>query len=719
MKNMLKTFLFGIFLAFLLISSLHAQQTPPTDEVVKVSTSLVQVDAIVTDKDGKPVMNLTANDFELLQDGKAQPINGLTYISRNTNAENSTQPAIAKSDKQDKKSALPPIASGRPSEFGRILTFVVDDGSCSASISGINAIRDGLEKFINTQMQPTDSVAIYQTRGGSSLLQQYTSDKLQLLRVVKRIRWYSPGGADCANVNGTAYDTLVNNATLKEGTSFESDADKQRREASNDSRRNQQVSGLIGVLRYAINGLRLVGGRKVLFLMTDAVAISNGKSIYPTAYSNIRDVTTLANRASVVINTIDDRGLSAPGGGGASAEDDLGGTKNDVLAADKVVASRAQFDDSRQSGMLLVADETGGKFYKNQNFLDNPFKQALQSETGYYLLSYQPEGDTFDGKKFHKIEIKVKRPDLNVSSRAGFYGVTDDALRPKARTGDSELYDVLSAPLPNADMNIQLSAYFANTPEKGNVIHTVLYIDGKDISFIDDGGKKKAIFDIVAVTLDDKNKVIDDSNHTNTVHIPLESAAQIQQNGIIYTVDVPIKKAGVYTFRTALREASSKRLGSASQVIEVPDLKKDKVFVSGLIISGVDANGKLYPPETAKSDNDFSTITSRAIPAIREFKRNSIIGYAYSIYNAKPTPSTNQPNLSIQTNLYHDGQLVSEGKPQPVQPEKQADLTRIRDYSYLRLNPNVPLGDYTLQIIIKDLSTNQTSNQSIDFQVID
>ncbi|MGI8467090.1 MAG: hypothetical protein ACR2N3_01415 [Pyrinomonadaceae bacterium] len=46
-------------------------------------------------------------------------------------------------------------------------------------------------------------------------------------------------------------------------------------------------------------------------------------------------------------------------------------------------------------------------------------------------------------------------------------------------------------------------------------------------------------------------------------------------------------------------------------------------------------------------------------------------------------------------------------------------MTRIRDYSYLRLNPGVPVGDYTLQIIIKDLATNQTANQSVDFEVVE
>lgn len=719
MKKILKILSLKVFLLWLFIGSLNAQQTTPQsdDGVVKVSTSLVQVDAVVTDKDGKPVANLTRDDFVILQDGKPQTITGLSFINRNTN---STMIQDSAKSTTDKKSSLPPIASGRPAEFGRILTFVVDDGNCDATAAGINSIKEGLQKFINEQMQPTDSAAIYQTRGGSSLFQQYSSDKIQLLRTVQKIRWYPPEGI-CTNITGSE-EPARDNSTLKDDTqTMDTQADRERAAANNDFLRNRKVTGVTGVLTYAINGLRNTGGRKILFLMSDSLAISDGKQkIYDRFRDSLREITNLANRASVVINTIDARGLNAPGGG-ATAADDIRVSRDlsSVNKVDQIIAARAQGDDSRQSGMYFIADQTGGKFYKNQNSLENPIKQALQSETGYYLLSYQPEGDTFEGKKFHKIEIKLKRSELSVSSRSGFFGVTDEALRPKARTGDSELYDALSAPLPNADMNVRLTAYFANTSTKNNYIHAVLYIDGKDISFVDNAnGKKKVVFDIVAVTLDDKNKVVDDSNHTNTVYIPNEQVAQVQQNGLIYTVDVPVKKSGVYTFRTALRESSSRKIGSASQVIEVPELKKDKLYISGLIISSVDANGKIYPPEIAKADNDFSTVISKSIPAIRQFRRNTIIGYAYSIYNAKIT-ADDQPKLSIQTNLYRDGKLMSEGKPQAAQIEKQADMSRIRDYSYLRLNQNVPVGDYTLQIIIKDLTTNQTSNQSLDFEIIE
>ncbi|MGI9034714.1 MAG: VWA domain-containing protein [Pyrinomonadaceae bacterium] len=713
-----KIILAGILVVFLSLVPICAQQTQSQNdnEVVKVSTNLVQVDAVVTDKNGNPVTNLTADDFEILQDGKPQKITNFSYIKRNVATETANQTFA---DKKTKKSApLSPSVSARTAEPSRILTFVVDDGSCETTSLGVLAMQSGLEKFINEQMQPNDLVAIYRTRAGSSLLQQYTSDKARLLSIVRKIRWYPPEGF-CTNLTGSDYEPARDNSTLKSGgqQTFETTRDKERREELTDSVKDARVTSVIGVMRYAINGLQRTGGRKMLFLLSDSLAINNGKVIYRNTLDAARDLTALANRASVVINTIDDRGLTAPG---ASANDNIRVGKDlPATVVDTVLAERRQSDESRQSGLFYVADETGGKFYKNMNFLDVPIKKILNSEQDYYLIGYQPKGDTFEGKKFHKIEIKLKRPSLQVNSRSGFYGITDEAMRPKQRTGDSELYDALAAPLPNADMDVKLSAYFANSPDKGNLIRALLYVEGKDIAFVDDAAGKKAVFDIVAVTLDEKNKVIDDSNYTQTVHIPLNEVEEIRRNGLIYMVDVPVKKDGVYTFRTALRNAATPRLGTASQVIEVPDLKKGKLFVSGLIVSGVDANGKIYPPEATGADNKFLTVVSKAVPAIRQFRRNSIMAYVYTIYNAKIDATSNQPKLSIQTNLYYNGKLISEGQPQAAQIEKQPDMTRLRDYAYLRLNPNVPVGDYTLQIIVKDLLTNQSTSQSVDFEVVE
>lgn len=696
--------------------------TPPINDngdVVKITTKLVQFDAVVTDKDGNQVKDLTIADFEILQDDKPQEITSFSYINRETPAQSSPKTIV----KNGKNVILPPPVRVRPENGGRIITFIVDDGNCAASHIGMTTAQDALKKFVGEQMLPNDLVAIYRTRGGSSLLQQYTSDKTQLMRVVRQIRWY-PSAGGCDGNGGNIFETATRIDPPLQNTgqgTFESKDSSKSRERIEDASRDNQTVGTIGVIRYVVRGLEKISGRKVVFLLSDGLAIRTREGGRRQAFDALRELTDLANRASVVFNTIDVRGLFDASA--INAGDVVSVRENPNSATptgrDKIVADRTAEINITRDGLFYLAEETGGEFYKDQNFLDVPISRALSLEKGYYLIGYEPDDGTFKDKNFNKIQIKLKRSDLKVSSRTGFLGRTDEAIAPKKRTGDSELYEAIIAPLPRTGLNVQLTAFFVNTPTDGNVVRSLVHLDGGEITFTDEpNGFKKVVFDVVAVTLNEKNEVVDEFNRTHTFKVEAAAMSLIKQNGMIYTTDVPVKKAGTYNFRLAVRDANSKTLGSASQIIQVPDLKKSKIFLSGLTISAVDANGKFVSPSAAKPENALSITASTAVPAIRVFRPNTMTAYSYTLYNAQTDKTSNQPNLSVHINLYQNGKLISEGTPQAAELEKQSDLTRINNFGYLRLNPNVPKGDYTLQLIVKDLLTNETTSQWIDFEIV-
>ncbi|HEX8250803.1 MAG TPA: VWA domain-containing protein [Pyrinomonadaceae bacterium] len=701
----MKKFFFALAIFWLTTISIFAQQTNPTppatdeDDVVKITTKLVQLDAIVTDEKGNQVTDLTAADFEVLQDGKSQKITNFSYV--NTVAPNS---APVKIEKKDKNAILPPPVTGRSSGGGRLITFVVDN--CTASGSGIYAAREALNKFIRQQMLPNDMVAIYQTTGGSSLLQQFTSDREQLLQLARKIVWYPNRG--CLTAGGPVFEPIRDDVLTE--------TEREIREAAEDASRDIQSVSVINVLNYIVRGLGRVGGRKVVFLLSDGIPLRtrSDKSLGTHSVRTeaaLRGLTDAANRAAVIFNTIDTRGLVNTDA--IEAVDAVSSSNTDKIAAD-----RRSLLIGTQDGLNFLARETGGTFSKNQNFLDVPIGRALNLEKGYYLLAYEPDDETFKGKNFNQVSIKVNRPGLKVVSRAGFLGKVDERQNISRRTGDSELYEAAVAPLPRTGMNLRLTAFFGNTPAKGNFVRSLLHVEGKDITFIDDAnGSKKVALDVFAVTLDEKNDVIDEFNHTHKVLIPAEAVQLIRQNGLIYSVDVPVKKDGTYNFRLAVRDANSKMLGSASQVIQVPALKKDKIFLSGLTVSQVDADGKFIVPAEVKPENAITATPTTSIPAIRQFQRGTVMAYSYTLYNAALDKATNLPKLSVQVNLYREGQLVTQGQPQASQLEKQDDAARIGDYGYMRLSPNMQPGDYALQIIVKDLLTNQTVSQWVDFQV--
>src|SRR5215213_257654 len=155
-----------------------ADQRDDKDDVVRITTNLVQVDAVVT-KDGKLVTNLTAEDFEIFQDGRPQAITSFTYIS---NVSNSTQPVAER-----KPTDAVPFIPLKRDDPRRTIALVVDDLGLSAE--SMYQVKRQLRKFLAEQLQPNDLVAIIRTGGEVGALQQFTNDKRLLNRAVDQLRW--------------------------------------------------------------------------------------------------------------------------------------------------------------------------------------------------------------------------------------------------------------------------------------------------------------------------------------------------------------------------------------------------------------------------------------------------------------------------------------------------------------------------------------------------
>ena len=97
-------------------------------------------------------------------------------------------------------------------------------------------------------------------------------------------------------------------------------------------------------------------------------------------------------------------------------------------------------------------------------------------------------------------------------------------------------------------MNLRLTAFFGNTEAEGSFVRTLLYVDGAQLSFVDEpNGLKKGVFDVVAVTLNEKNEVVDEFNRTHTIRFPAANLADITRNGLVYSRSC--EKPGGYNLR--------------------------------------------------------------------------------------------------------------------------------------------------------------------------
>jgi VWFA-related protein len=188
-----KNAILALLLSFCIFASAVAQTKPDAkpagdnDDVVRITTNLVQIDAVVT-KNGKAVTNLTEDDFEIYEDGKKQTITSFAYISNLTkdpssaSRDSASQPAPKKNE-----AGVPPTIPIQRDVSRRTVGIVVDDLGISAE--SMTHVRRQVRKFIAEELQPNDLVAVIRTGGEMGALQQFTNDKRLLNRAVERLRW--------------------------------------------------------------------------------------------------------------------------------------------------------------------------------------------------------------------------------------------------------------------------------------------------------------------------------------------------------------------------------------------------------------------------------------------------------------------------------------------------------------------------------------------------
>jgi VWFA-related protein len=708
------------------------QQQTDEDDVVRITTNLVQVDAVVTDKKGRQVTDLGPEEFEIFEDDKSQKITNLSYVSTES-APNVAPPGAAQASKPADKNAPPvPPRRLRPEQVRRTLALVVDD--LSLSFESVHFTRRALKKFVDEQMQPDDLVAIIRTSGGAGALQQFTSDKRQLYAAIERLRWYSSGrGGSSAFAPIDSGPNAQSDAQLGENDE-ENIARRNPAEELNEFREDLFAVGTLGAISYVVRGLKELPGRKSILLISDGFTlIRQGASENDRVLQALRRLTDLANRASVVIYTMDARGLQTLG---LTAADNVSGLTSEEVESS--LASRRQQLFDTQSGLIYLAQQTGGFNIRNNNDLSAGIKSVLNDQKGYYLIGYRPEESTFDSqtgrRSFHRIKVRVKRPGLEVRSRTGFFGVTDEERPPSVpRTRAAQLINAINSPFDTSGVDLRLTSLYINDLRAGPLVRSLLYIDASDLTFTDEAdGWHKAVFDVLAVTFGENGMVVDEINRTQTLRTRGETYTRLKKYGMVYFLNVPVKKAGAYQLRIAVRDASTERTGSASQFIEVPNLTKNRLTLSGVLVSASpqssNRTNSSAPTSSAQqavqnslAEGASEEIDPRTGASLRQFQSGMIVQYGYVIYNAQLDKSTNRPQLQTQLRLFRDGQLVFTGKVTPYEASSQRDLKRLVAGGALQIGTDLLPGDYVLQVIVTDLlakEKNRTATQWIDFEIV-
>ena len=681
-----------------------AQQTPAPESVIRINVNLVQVDAIVTDSKGKPVTNLTAGDFEVLQDGKPQAITNFVFI--NIKESKVTAPpvrATAPPKKGQPAPPPPPPVAIRQDQIRRTIALVVDDLGLAAD--NTVRVRQSLKQWVDDEMRPGDLVAVIRTSAGMGALQQFTSDKRLLYAAIDLVQYH------LGRVGVSSFAPLT-------GARMEGEIDTS---LFDDEVQQSYTLGSIGAIQYVLQGLRDLPGRKSMVLFSESMRFTylDGPGIVPTQATSrglveerMRKLADAANRSSVVIYAIDPRGVAYTG---LTAEDNT----RLMEAADiaQVGSKRTQDLIASYDGMIALAQRTGGLFLHN-NDVTGSVREVVNDGDGYYLIGYQPEDATFDEKtrspKFHSISVRVKQPGLRVRSRTGFFGTPDGELAAAPLGREAQIAKAMASPFNGGSLRVRLTTLFSHDEKTGPYINALFHFNGRDLTFTEEpDGSRKALIDTFAVTFDVDGRPVDSADKTWALRVEAKSYEQMLKNGLIYSMHVPVKKPGAYQMRMVLRDAMSEQLGSASQFIEVPDISKGRLALSGIVLAAESPNAAGNSAERAVAATDPD-----ATPAVRIFKSGTPIVYLYQILNAR-SGSNKRVQLEVQTRLFREGQQVYAKEPSAVNVEGQLNPKRLVGVGKIQM-AQPPPGHYALQVIVTDKlakDKNQIAAQSMDFEI--
>jgi VWFA-related protein len=345
------------------LSAIAQQPQNQNPDVIRVTTSLVQTDVMVFDKDGKFVDDLKREQFVLKVDGKPREISFFERVQ----AGSSTEEAQLAAARGAAANAGAPV----PLDRGRTVFFFIDDLHLSAESAFYT--RKLLTQFVDREMGQNDQVAFFCASGQIGFLQQLTDNKQVLLKAIERVGTRQFNSHDFQQPSMSEYQALLIDRNDKDVLDVYADHLLREnpmlgRARAEDEVRARAVSILqiasvgtintLGSLQRVVENFRTLPGRKMLFLLSDGFFL---ESRHSDAYDRVRRVTAAAAASSFVIYSIDARGLpTGTGDAGASVVFDPSGRMARATGGEL---------GASQDALNALARDTGGRAFFNSNAL--------------------------------------------------------------------------------------------------------------------------------------------------------------------------------------------------------------------------------------------------------------------------------------------------------------------------------------------------------------
>jgi VWFA-related protein len=395
-----------IRIAALALCGLVFFQSQPT---FKSTTALVEVDAVVLDKNGNFVPNLKVEDVTLIENGKPQKIQQFFMVT------NDLLLTEGSAKLQDPDQAQ--------YNAHRVFVMLFDEGHLAND--SLMRVKVGAEKFVREMFHEGDAGGVFV--GGGMYHGRLTIDKGELLGGIRAVQpaFENRQGLLAPFVEWPRIPSEVDASRIADGARDVTDA-LGVKACQEDPQACQSEGGLGQVenliqqkarlyvrqarmltmrtlqnLESVAKGLAKIPGRKTVVFMSEGFFVEDSRSA-------IEDIAAQLARSGITVYSIDGRGNI----NGLSINPD-------VVKRDR--ARSAAFDTGEDGPTILTAI-TGGFMVRNIDDISLAFGRIVRDTSTYYVIGYQPENAKMDGK-VRRIEVKSTVPGVKVRARKSYAAV--------------------------------------------------------------------------------------------------------------------------------------------------------------------------------------------------------------------------------------------------------------------------------------------------------
>lgn len=588
------------------------------DDVIRVRSNEVRLDVVVKDKKGRPIRDLKASDFEVLEDGVAQKVESFRFVTREAPVTASTPGTKDnKSTPTTAPTATAPTTTTPPARSTPAVTALVFDrlspearslarkagmayaqeGMAGGGFTGVF----GIDQMLRTVQPFTDNAQLVKDavdRATGSIVSTYASGAAKIRENVDRSMALDNQIASSTGAAAAAGAAQNSGAASAAGEAAgQAAAEQKLLEMQNQMldhyerlERDQEGFATINSLLAVISPMQNLPGRKTI------IFFSEGLKLPPAVMAKFPSVINAANRANVSIYAIDAAGLRIQSGtaeaakelnsiaGAAMAQQGRGndrGSTGPYMRALERNEDLLRFD--ARSGLGSLSDQTGGFLIHDTNDLVAGLRRIDDDMNGYYFLTYVPQNKDYDGR-FRRISVKVGRSNVDIQSRQGYYAVESVGQLPML---DYEAPAIAAARNWKAVAQNPLRSAAISYPVPGRNGLTLILAEARlsefKFAFNNDNKTYNTDFAVVALIRDEYEQVVQKLSQ----HYALTGAADTVENAkkgeVLFYREAQLTP-GKYHVQLIAHDQSTGRVLVSASDLEVPGVDETKPRLSSVAV---------------------------------------------------------------------------------------------------------------------------------------